>query len=118
MKKTLHLTLKKHWFDLILSGEKTVEYRDKKPYWIKRLKGKRYDQIIFTNGYGKDKPQMTVEFINQTSAGLAKPQNGEVVNYADYALCLGDILEAENLSEDQSILWANNPFKKAKEKGK
>ena len=29
---TLHLTLKKQWFDMILSGEKTEEYRDIKPY--------------------------------------------------------------------------------------
>jgi len=28
----LHLTLKKNWFDLILSGEKKEEYREIKPY--------------------------------------------------------------------------------------
>lgn len=36
-KKILHLTLKKKWFDMILSGEKKEEYRDLKPYWAKRL---------------------------------------------------------------------------------
>lgn len=35
--KVLHLTLKKKWFDMILSGEKKEEYREIKPYWIKRL---------------------------------------------------------------------------------
>ena len=35
--KTLHLNLKKKWFDMILSGEKTEEYREIKEYWIKRL---------------------------------------------------------------------------------
>ena len=30
---TLHLTLKKQWFDMILSGVKTEEYRDIKPYY-------------------------------------------------------------------------------------
>ena len=45
----LHLTLKKQWFDLILSGEKTTEYRDVKPYWITRLEGKTYDEIHFKN---------------------------------------------------------------------
>ena len=29
--KYLHLTLKKNWFDLILSGEKKEEYREIKP---------------------------------------------------------------------------------------
>lgn len=35
--KTLHLTLKKKWFDMILSGEKKEEYREIKPYWNKRF---------------------------------------------------------------------------------
>ena len=35
--KTLHLNLKKKWFDMILSGEKTEEYREIKNYWIDRL---------------------------------------------------------------------------------
>lgn len=35
--KVLNLTLKKKWFDLILSGEKTEEYRDTKDYWAQRL---------------------------------------------------------------------------------
>lgn len=32
---TLHL--KKKWFDMIWDGEKKEEYREIKPYWIKRL---------------------------------------------------------------------------------
>ncbi len=36
-KKTLHLNVKKKWFDMILSGEKTEEYRDIKESWIRRL---------------------------------------------------------------------------------
>lgn len=35
--KTLHLTLKKQWWNMIESGEKTEEYREIKPYWIRRL---------------------------------------------------------------------------------
>lgn len=33
----LYLTLKKKWFDMILSGEKKEEYREIKKYWFKRL---------------------------------------------------------------------------------
>ena len=33
----LHLTLKKKWWDMIASGEKKEEYREIKPYWIRRL---------------------------------------------------------------------------------
>lgn len=35
--KHLHLILKRKWFELIASGEKTEEYREIKPYWIKRI---------------------------------------------------------------------------------
>lgn len=33
----LCLTLKKQWFDMIEQGIKLEEYREIKPYWIKRL---------------------------------------------------------------------------------
>ena len=33
----LHLTMKRRWFDMIESGEKLIEYREIKPYWINRL---------------------------------------------------------------------------------
>lgn len=33
----LRLTLKKKWYDMILSGEKKEEYREIKPYWLIRL---------------------------------------------------------------------------------
>ena len=36
-KKVLTLTVSKQWFDMIVAGEKTEEYREIKPYWIKRL---------------------------------------------------------------------------------
>lgn len=33
----LKLVVKKKWFDMIVSGEKTEEYREIKPYWIDKL---------------------------------------------------------------------------------
>ena len=89
-KKILHLTLKRKWFQMILSGEKKEEYREIKPYWLNRLfninpttvwefedmeelsnelrRGhvmvtpfKKYDIIRFTNGYGKDAPTFDIE---------------------------------------------------------
>ena len=35
--KTLDLVLKRKWYDMIASGEKTEEYREIKPYWESRL---------------------------------------------------------------------------------
>ena len=37
MGKTLHLPLKKEWYEMIESGVKTEEYREIKPYWVNRL---------------------------------------------------------------------------------
>lgn len=35
--KTLHLSLKREWFEMIKSGDKKEEYREINPYWAKRL---------------------------------------------------------------------------------
>lgn len=67
-KKTLHLNLKRKWFDMILSGEKKEEYRELKPYWSKRFASmlcdfslSGYTSITFSNGYSKDRDQFTIE---------------------------------------------------------
>lgn len=67
MKRVLYLTLKKKWFDRIRSGKKKVEYRQVKPYWIKRLFDEDgvirvWDEVHFRNGYGKDKPLVIAEW--------------------------------------------------------
>jgi len=49
MKNILHLVLKKKWFDMIASGEKTVEYRKFSQYWIDRISGKKV--VVFHLGY-------------------------------------------------------------------
>ena len=36
-KKVLTITVSKQWFDMIVSSEKTEEYREIKPYWVSRL---------------------------------------------------------------------------------
>ncbi len=61
-KKVLHLNLYRKYFDEIVSGKKTIEYRDKTPYWTTRLSNKKYDYIYFRNGYSKDAPMMLVEY--------------------------------------------------------
>ena len=41
--------LKKEWYEKIRSGEKTIEYREVKPYWEKRLQkewGLNYDSYV------------------------------------------------------------------------
>lgn len=85
--KTLDLVLKKKWYDMIASGEKTEEYREIKPYWIVRMmeevchdtalfyeynehllknalyhgsmKFRDFDKVTFHLGYAKNRPSMT-----------------------------------------------------------
>lgn len=91
-KKVLHLSVKKQWFDMISAGEKTEEYREIKPYWIKRLTtncevaydvaaetycGKvlyrPYTHVLFINGYRKDSPRIEKEIESIT---IGKPKKG------------------------------------------
>ena len=50
--KPLIIHLKYKYYDMIHNGEKSVEFREAKPYWIKRIKDKK--EIIFVPGYGND----------------------------------------------------------------
>jgi len=72
---TLNMTLKRKWFDMILSGEKKEEYREIKKYWNKRFldnynsigheefepEHTKYDTIVFRNGYAKNAPTIKIE---------------------------------------------------------
>jgi hypothetical protein len=54
MKKTLHLNLKRKWFDMIKSGEKKEEYRDITPYWCSKFllfNGKHESRKFWNNLY-------------------------------------------------------------------
>ena len=91
-KKFLILTVSKQWFDIIAAGENTEEYREIKPYWIKRLTtnceveydvkletycGKvlyrPYTHVLFINGYRKDSPRIEKEIESIT---IGKPKKG------------------------------------------
>jgi len=81
MSRILYLSLKREPFEMIAAGTKLEEYRDIKPYWIKRLMIKdchqlnqleliaaltkkesfhKYDIIRFRNGYAKKDPEIDV----------------------------------------------------------
>ena len=91
-KKVLTLTVSKQWLDMIAAGEKTEEYREIKPYWIKRLTtncevaydvaaeiycGKvlyrPYTHVLFINGYRKDSQRIEKDIESIT---IVKPKKG------------------------------------------
>lgn len=52
--KTLHLNLKRKWFDMILSGEKKEEYREIKRFWFERFKNQQcrcFFRLILSTAY-------------------------------------------------------------------
>ena len=96
--KILILPIKKEWFDKIKSGEKTEEYREIKPYWIKRLVNQDadsgfigcdehgnnstifgtleyipYSHVLFINGRTNKYPRIEKELVSIT---VGKPQKG------------------------------------------
>lgn len=48
---TLHLSLKREFFEAIRAGSKTEEYRLLSAHWNTRLEGRSYDDIELTLGY-------------------------------------------------------------------
>jgi len=86
----LHLTLKKKWFDMIASGEKKEEYREIKPYWMKRFVGKSYKVVQFRNGYSENSPTMVME-LKCITVGIGKKEWG-APDKKVYILHLGDFI--------------------------
>lgn len=116
--RTLHLTLKKKWFDMIASGEKKEEYREIKPYWATRFSNLPYDwctdidlfknqfvrhctgfeqnfryfdQITFRNGYQKNAPTITVQCLG-IDIGEAKPEWSDNWQGDVFRIKLGEII--------------------------
>ena len=87
MKSVLSLNLKREFFDQIANGEKTIEYRERKPHWESRLEGKTFDIVRFRNGYGANVPEMDVEF-----HGIKKVRKGGELYYA---IELGRVLRTQ-----------------------
>jgi hypothetical protein len=88
----LHLTLKREYFAQIAQKKKHTEFRKRKPYWRKRLEGRKFDEIKFRNGYGKNVPEMRVE-----CRGISRVGKGRG---AEYAIRLGRILEIKRWTPD------------------
>ena len=84
MVEILHLNLYREFFAAIAVGRKRTEYRKQSSHWRKRLEGRKYDAILFRNGYARNAPEMLVEF-----RGLRRYGNGR---NAHYAIRLGKIL--------------------------
>lgn len=111
---TLHLTLKKQWFDMILSGGKREEYREIKPYWERRLcrefdpttkravvidgrnSFKKFNTVTFSNGYSNDSRKMIIG-IECIEIGYGVSEWGAPPYHRVFIIKLGNIIERKNI---------------------
>lgn len=109
-KTILKLSLKKKPFQVMVTGEKTQEFRKNKKWITSRLidgstgRPNEHAFIKFTNGYGNEKPYFTCEYKGFSYVGSDfKPieySNGLIVKdvqEGDYIIHCGDIVETGNL---------------------
>lgn len=108
-KKQLYLVLKNEYFNEILDGTKTEEYRDFTDFYINRLcevdeKGeiqgtKKYDTVKFQMGYSKDAPQIIIGcegvFI-ETDEDFDMDKDLLTTENCNFTITLGEILEKKN----------------------
>ena len=126
MSNTIHLPIKRKWFDMILSGEKKEEYREVKPYWWKRLltvpsatsiahhlwpdyelsdlegcgvapKYGNATTLTLTAGYGKDKPRIIIDLKWIDIKKTNPAWCPPKTKGLWFSLRLGEILETHNL---------------------
>lgn len=89
---TLFLVIKKKYYNEILAGTKTEEYREVKPYWTSKLEGRHYDAVIFQAGYRADSPKFTIEFKGYSRKQMRHEFFGDRTVDV-YAIKLGKIIQ-------------------------
>ncbi len=104
--RVLVLSVTKQWFDLMITGEKNMEFRKPTNFIKLRLydkngKTKEYDYILLMNGYGYHLPYFIAKY-----EGFGTGYNnhytfsdGSQITPAkeDYALFLGEIVHKANI---------------------
>lgn len=96
--ETLHLNLKKEWFDMVLARIKKEEYRDLSDYWKKRfekVKKLGIKTITFSNGYAKNRRQMIVD-ISYIKIGEGVTEWGAEPGKTYFVICLGAVRGNKN----------------------
>lgn len=113
------LPTQKQWFDMILTGKKKEEYRERKEYWAKRFRryfdygygelpdgsfGYRFlsrpKEVIFRNGYQKNAPEFHAMVTIAEREG--KPEWGAEPGTIYYVLTIQRIFAKKNIPETQS----------------
>lgn len=95
-KMTLKLSINKQAFEVMVSGEKTEEFREQSKWIMSRLK-KNYEFVQFTNGYGNERPVFVAKYLGYEIGGVCKTySNGLSVQGEKVIIKLGAIIEKRN----------------------
>lgn len=87
MDRVLKLPVNDNWYDLILDGMITVDYRDRTPFWKSRLEGKEYDVVEFYHRFNRSKRPIRYKFIGITKGRIKMHQ------YPVYFIQFGEKIE-------------------------
>ena len=95
---TLYLIVVKEVWDRIVSGEKTIEYREVTDYWSKRIHNKEYSYLRITNGYGnKTRPYRLYRY-----GGATRVMKNSIQHYS-IPIPEEFIVESRDYIEDNTI---------------
>lgn len=93
---TLKLSINKKAFDVMVTGEKTEEFRDESKWIMSRLK-KDYDFVQFTNGYGKERPVFIAKYLGYSFGDVDKVySNGLSVKGIKIIIKVGEIVDVKH----------------------
>jgi len=88
----------------MVTGEKAVEYRIPSKWILSRIVDKEYDLVLFTNGYGADKPYFVAKWLgwdtveSKTNATITYSNGLKVeVEKGMVMIFLGEVVETGNL---------------------
>jgi hypothetical protein len=110
---TLNLTLKKQWFDLMVTGEKKHEFREATAWLYSRIFNaagheKKYKLVNFTNGYATNSRAFICEYKGIEHAedsysyfDLSYSDGSKITGSVEniYIITLGEILATYNLTK-------------------
>ena len=106
-KDTLYLIVIKEVWDRIVSGEKTIEYREVTDYWTKRIGNRQYKYIRITNGYGNaTRPYRLYRYAGATRVMRDSIQHYSIPIPQDF------IIESRDYMEDTICHYSGLPSTK------
>ena len=103
----LNLTIKRLWFDMIVSGDKREEYRDlgnkqvSRAFAISRCDHKADGVMVLRNGYNMDSRALAVRILVIEKCMTSIPEHTEwgEPNSPHFSIVLGDIIHRGTYAE-------------------